>query len=154
MNTNASSFSAAERENLRARFGMRVATALSDRADAAPHDISERLRIAREQALQRARQAAKPAAAPVSAPANVVLGGARSGTLSLGGGQPSWWFRFAAVLPMIVLAAGLVMIDRLHDREQTTAAAEIDSALLADDLPPDAYSDPGFVQYMKSADSL
>jgi hypothetical protein len=29
-------------------------------------------------------------------------------------------------------------------------AAEIDSALLADDLPPKAYSDAGFVEFLKT----
>jgi hypothetical protein len=31
--------------------------------------------------------------------------------------------------------------------------AEVDAALLADDLPPAAYSDPGFVQFLKTTDS-
>ena len=28
--------------------------------------------------------------------------------------------------------------------------AELDAALLTDDLPPAAYSDPGFLQYLKA----
>lgn len=155
MRTDSSSLTAAERDHLSARFALRVASALSEQADAAPHDISERLRVAREQALQRARAAA-PAVAAASAPARIVASGGRSGTAALGGGDgsPGWWFRLAAAIPMIVLALGLVLIDRIHEREQTTAAADIDSALLSDDLPPAAYSDPGFVQYLKTADTL
>ena len=29
--------------------------------------------------------------------------------------------------------------------------AEVDAALLTDDLPPAAYADPGFAQYLKSS---
>jgi hypothetical protein len=35
-------------------------------------------------------------------------------------------------------------------QEQVDAAAEIDAALLADDLPPAAYSDPGFLAFLKN----
>ncbi len=28
--------------------------------------------------------------------------------------------------------------------------AEVDAALLTDDLPPSAYADPGFLQYLKT----
>jgi len=45
----------------------------------------------------------------------------------------------------------LLLIDDHYTRAQIEAAAEVDSALLADDLPPEAYSDPGFVEYLRSA---
>jgi hypothetical protein len=32
------------------------------------------------------------------------------------------------------------------------AAAEVDTALLADTLPPEAYRDPGFVEFLKTAE--
>jgi hypothetical protein len=54
------------------------------------------------------------------------------------------------VLPLVVLVAGLVAIDQWSTREQVLAAAEIDSQLLADDLPPDAYGDPGFAEFLRS----
>jgi hypothetical protein len=53
-------------------------------------------------------------------------------------------------MPLAVLVFGLVAIDRMHDRAQIAAAAEVDAALLSDDLPPDAYSDPGFAEYLKT----
>jgi len=34
--------------------------------------------------------------------------------------------------------------------EQVHAAAEVDSQLLADALPPSAYTDPGFAEYLRS----
>ncbi len=138
-------------EALEARFAARLAAGLSERAAATPHDISERLRVAREQAVTRAREARRAAAVPVTAPAVVVAGRSR-GVVALGGfgGGPAWWQRVASVLPLAVLVVGLLMIQQRVVNEQVEAAAEIDSVLLADDLPPNAYSDPGFAEYLKT----
>lgn len=128
---------------LQSRFALRVTASLSEQADALPHDIGERLRVAREQAVARARQArlAQPvAAAQVSLPAQ--------GSLALGS-SPSLWQRLASVLPLMMLVLGLVLIQHLHEQADIQAAAEIDAALLADDLPPEAYGDPGFVAYLR-----
>lgn len=138
------SLSPTERENLRARFALRVAATLSERSDDCGHDISERLRIARERAVETARAGRIASAAPATS----VVSGQR-GTLVLGQ-RPGWLFRLAAALPVVVLVAGLVVIDQMHDERQSVAAAEVDTALLADDLPPDAYADAGFAQFLKS----
>jgi hypothetical protein len=37
---------------------------------------------------------------------------------------------------------------RSHTQEQIRTAAEIDAALLGDALPPAAYTDPGFAEYL------
>ena len=50
----------------------------------------------------------------------------------------------------MALAAGLLLIEHWQSNAQIAAAAEIDANLLADDLPPGAYSDPGFVEFLKS----
>ncbi|BAL96148.1 DUF3619 family protein [Rubrivivax gelatinosus] len=126
---------------LRARIAARIAAGLTERADDLPHDISERLRIAREQALTRARAVRQEAAAE-----SIV---AVSGGAAVRGGPP-WWQRLAVVLPLVMLVAGLVLIREHDHREQVLAAADIDSVLLADDLPPAAYSDPGFAEYLKT----
>ena len=65
----------------------------------------------------------------------------------LGGG---WWSRLGVALPAVALLAGLLLIQQSHIDEQISAAAEIDAALLADDVPPNAYSDPGFVEFLKT----
>ena len=36
------------------------------------------------------------------------------------------------------------------DEAGYAAAAEVDAALLADDLPPEAYTDPGFGEFLKA----
>ena len=140
--------SATDVDRLEARFGLRVGALLNEQAQRTPHDVSERLRVAREQAVARAR-AARVAPAAAAASAEVVVGKGRTATL---GRQPGWLFRFASVMPLIVLIAGLIAIDEWHDRVQIEAAADVDAALLADDLPPDAYSDAGFVEFLKEDD--
>jgi Protein of unknown function (DUF3619) len=123
---------------LEARFALRVASALSERD--VGHDIEERLRIAREAAVVRARQVRSASVA------TAVLHN-RGGSATLGGSP--WWLRLASLTPLVVLALGLMLIDRIDRQEQIHAAAEIDAILLADELPPRAYSDPGFAEYLK-----
>lgn len=129
-------------EALEIRFASRLAAGLTERAAATPHDISERLRFAREQALARARESRQAQAAPA------VLSTGRGAAVL--GAPATWWHRAASVLPLLVLAAGLLLISERVAHEQVEAAAEIDAVLLADDLPPEAYSDPGFAEYLKT----
>jgi hypothetical protein len=129
-------------EAMEARLALRLAAALDDTP--VPHDIGQRLRVAREQALDRARAAR----ATTHASAATAVG--RDGAATLGGGGGGWWMRLASVLPLALLVAGLVAISQEAVQEQVNAAAEIDAALLADDLPPAAYSDPGFIAFLKN----
>ncbi|OYT88314.1 MAG: hypothetical protein CFE46_07890 [Burkholderiales bacterium PBB6] len=131
---------------IEARFGLRMAAMLNEQADRTPHDISERLRVAREQAIARARTSRQLAAAPATATQRL---GRAGNALMLGGGNP-WFSRLATALPLLLLVVGLMVIDELHDRQQIQAAAEVDVALLGDELPPDAYRDAGFVEFLKS----
>ena len=132
---------------LEARLGARLAGALTVQSQALPHDITERLRFAREKSLAVARQSRTRAAG-----GTVVAGVSAQGSAVLGGFLP-WWQRAASVLPLLVLVAGLVMIDNWSAREQVLAAAEIDAQLLSDALPPAAYSDPGFGEYLRNPPS-
>ena len=127
---------------LQARFALRVTAGLSEQSDALPHDIGERLRVAREQAVARARQTRR--AQPAAAQQVVVQS---QGRLALSP-SPSGWQRLASVLPLMLLVLGLVTIQHLHEQAEIHAAAEVDAALLTDDLPPEAYGDPGFVVYL------
>ncbi len=131
---------------MEARLALRMTARLTERAAELPQDVTERLRFAREQALARA-QAARAAAAPhVTATVHNGIG-----TLSLGGeGGTGWWMRLAAWVPLVALIAGLVFIQRTHTQNQIVAAAEIDAFILTDELPPAAYSDPGFVEFLKT----
>lgn len=131
-------------DTLQARVGTRLASRLSEHSQQLPHDVSERLRFARELALQRAQQARSAAAV-----GSVTVLSGRSAVLGLGGA--SWWVRLASVMPLIVLVGGLILIQQVHDRASIEAAAEVDAQLLSDSLPPAAYSDPGFAEYLRTA---
>lgn len=121
-------------DTLQARFAYRVTARLSEQAEGVSPDISERLRFARESALARARSRREP---PVAAPAPRSFA--------------PWWLRVASFAPLVMLLLGLGLIDELHERSEIAAAAEIDVALLADDLPPNAYQDAGFVEFLRTA---
>lgn len=132
-------------ETLEARVAARLAAGLNERAAGVPHDIAERLRIGRQQAMVRARQRR----VALAAAAGVVNAGGSGASASLGrtGGL---WVALASWLPLAVLIAGLVLIQQWATQEQVMAAAEIDAVLLADDLPPAAWTDPGFREYLKA----
>ena len=182
------SLSAAQVEALQARFAKRVSARLDDGAQSLPHDISERLRVAREQAIRAAlarqpqtQTAAIPASeavlSPVFAPAG--LPGSSTGAPADGasnlvdefaewsiqlvrGHKPTskhaplkedktpWGWRVAAFVPALLLIIGLWGIHLWSRHERVQAATEVDMALLTDDLPPAAYTDPGFEEYLKT----
>ena len=128
------------------RFGLRVASSLSEHNRSLPHGVSERLRFAREKALIQARDARTAQLVSASGTQSVRAGSA----LALTGlnGSSQGWFKLASVLPLLMLVAGLLLIDHSQWYEQISATAEIDTALLSDHLPPAAYGDPGFSEYL------
>ncbi len=140
---------------LEARVAARLIGAIAAQPPLPP-DTAERLRFARQVALERAgqvREAAGRTPSPVRLGTTTVLafGGPSTGLRGLPFGSPvPWWQRAAAVLPLVVLVAGLVGIDHWATQEQITTAADIDTALLADDLPPEAYADPGFAEFLRN----
>jgi Protein of unknown function (DUF3619) len=140
-----SKFGFPEEHTVEARLAATIAGSLSVAVDELPHDIATRLRFAREQAVARAGLARRQAAA------GGVIGRSPSGVATLGGGFVPWWQRVAAVVPLLTLVAGLLLIDHWAAREQVVAAADFDAQLLADALPPSAYTDAGFAEYLKSS---
>jgi Protein of unknown function (DUF3619) len=126
-------------------FAARIVRALDEQTAALPADISERLRFARQQALEKARSAKLISNA---APA-VLANGVSTAALGRGG---HWGWRCASMLPLAVLVLGLISIHSWQQSSQIDAAAEVDAALLSDALPPAAYSDPGFVEFLKQRD--
>ncbi|MCW5235455.1 DUF3619 family protein [Verminephrobacter eiseniae] len=130
------------------RFALRVTARLSGGTGDLPHDlpydVTERLRAARMQALAR-----RKVAAPVRyrAPGLVHAG---SGA-AWGGEGGGWWNALVSALPLLALVVGLVYISIAQDERSAHDVAEVDAALLTDDLPPAAYADPGFVQFLKTS---
>ena len=62
------------------------------------------------------------------------------------------WTEEFSVFLMIVLAlvAGLLFINSIQNEDRARELAEVDVALLTDELPPAAFSDPGFLQFLKT----
>lgn len=126
------------------QFGRQVAARLSAGAAELPYEVRERLRAARVQALARRKRVQSLLASQVVASGGAAALGFGDEGLSLGQ-------RIASILPIVVLAAGLVLIHIAHSDHRAFELAEVDAALLTDDLPPAAYADPGFVQFLKSS---
>jgi hypothetical protein len=124
------------------RMALRVCARLSDAADDLPYDLSERLRAARVQALSKRKILVKRTAQSISSSGD-------SASLTLGGDYLNVWERLAAMLPLLALVMGLITINLIQEQNSSDEIAEIDAALLTDDLPPSAYADQGFAQFIK-----
>lgn len=98
--------------------------------------IAERLRAARERALQRQHVASL-------APAMVGAGG----TALLSGDEAKHPLRTA--LAILALLLGVSISYYWNGFSQANENEAIDSALLADDLPPNAYLDKGFQAWLE-----
>lgn len=125
------------------RFGLGIAARLSDASDDLPYDISERLRASRVQALAKRKMVVIKTSSSMS-----LSGGAAS--LTFGSDHLSGWNQIAAAIPLLALVLGLVAINVIQDDNRANEIAEIDAALLTDDLPPAAYTDAGFAQFLKT----
>ncbi len=104
-------------------------------------DITERLRFARARALSAQKTTQFDSAWSLAPQA--------SGTLALGGGNFNFFNKLGMALPLITLVIGLFAIQHLQNDYQAKEVADIDSALLTDDLPPAAYADQGFGLFLK-----
>jgi Protein of unknown function (DUF3619) len=127
-------------------MGHNLAQMLTQSSAQLPHDLSERLRVARQRALAVRK--------PEPAPRQQVL--AHSSSLTLAG-PPSeglgLWSVLGSALPLLALLAGLITVHWIDGERTVSDLAEIDTALLVDDLPPAAYSDPGFIQFLRQTNT-
>lgn len=98
--------------------------------------VAERLRAARERALAAKRLEPAPAFGWAPMDSSGALGG---------------FGRFAlrVLLPALLLIAGLISIYNGQQEQRAADIEELDSRLLADDLPIDAYLDRGFEAWLK-----
>ena len=123
-------------------WGQALAAQLNGAALHLDHDISERLRIARQRALQ-----AQPVPQRLLRMSQTTQA---HGTLTASSEEGlSPWRILASTLPLLALILGLMFIQDMQQDMADSNIASLDSALLLDDLPPDAYTDPGFVQFLK-----
>ena len=122
-------------------FGAAVAVRLSDSVDTIPHDVSERLKAARMLA------AAKRKVVKLEAASAVSISGV---TAALQGNDHPFWGRLASLLPLLALVLGLIVIGFIQDELRANDLATVDTEILTDELPPEAYTDPGFAQFLRA----
>lgn len=128
---------------LQDRFALRTVSYLASGTTDLPHEITERLRAARFQAV-----AGRKIAKTQSAVQTSIQG--RSAALTWGDDERSRrWSRVAAFIPLALLVVGLLLINIIQSDNRAQELADVDVALLTDALPPAAFSDPGFIQFLK-----
>ncbi len=126
-------------------FAYRVRHALNETLDDLPSSTTQRLAAARQAALARKK-------------AHVDVRVTRSATVTAsagaGGGmfsQPiNWLSRFGVVLPLLMVIGGMVGVYQYEQQQSIAELAELDAALLSDELPLSAYLDNGFNAYLET----
>jgi len=120
----------------------KIRHALNENLDHLPAATTDRLAAARALALSRKRADAPRAA-------NVRQQQARRPAFDLRSALAMpWALRTAVAAPLLAMVVGLVGVYQ-HEREQRVAElAELDAAVLSDDLPLTAYIDHGFNAYL------
>jgi hypothetical protein len=121
-------------------FGRSSAALLSQGAQNLPSNIKNRLHAARMKALS----VRKPEKVLVHKP---VFAGTSSNWTS---GSNGVWDTVGWVAPLVVLVFGLIGIAQWQGDSRINDIAEVDAALLSDDVPPDAYADSGFMAFLKN----
>ena len=134
-------------EQAQERFARTLVAHLNHSQEALPYVVTERLRAAREQAVAQRKRAGTPLYqhAPASQLQTAGAGG------SLHDNTPVWLRRALTLLPLLALAIGLVTISVQQDQRATVGVAELDAELLTSALPPDAYTDPGFLHFLQTS---
>ena len=122
------------------QFGRASAALLRQGAQSLSPAIKDRLYAARMKALS----LRKPEKVRVQKP--VFAGAAGNWT----GGSNHVWGTLGWIAPLVVLVFGLIGIAHWQDESRINDIAEVDAALLADDVPPDAYADSGFMAFLKN----
>jgi len=121
-------------------FAYKVRRAMTESSENLPEATLERLATARQLALSRQKQA-EPSRA-------LAFGGVLAGSNGISFSQKNWIKKMWLALPLLVLMVGLYGIYEYEQEQQINDLAEIDAAVLVDELPPDAYLDNGFNAYL------
>ena len=119
----------------------KIRHALNENLDNLPASTTERLAAARAAALARKKADAAPAS-PSARHQQRPSFDVRS-LFAM-----PWLARAAVIAPLVAMAAGLVGMYQYEREQQSAELAELDAAVLSDDLPLTAYTDHGFNAYL------
>lgn len=142
--TNSNKKNQKNNEALQDRFALRTVSYLAGGSFDLPHNIEQRLRAARFQAVA-ARKITR--FTPVTQTSGEGSGFSLTWNEEKGA---KGWSLLASFMPLLLLLAGLLLINSAQSDSRAQEIAEIDVALLTDALPPEAFTDPGFSQFLKS----
>jgi Na+-translocating ferredoxin:NAD+ oxidoreductase RnfG subunit len=126
-------------------FAYKVRHALNEQLDDLPAATTDRLAAARQAAMARKK---------AHVPAKLAQRAARVGFAGKVGALFSSSFNFSAmgragaILPLLALVAALAGVYQYEEERRIAELAEIDAAVLSDELPLTAYLDHGFNQYL------
>jgi len=125
-------------------FAYKVRHALNEKIDQLPENVIESLASSRKIAISR-----KKSGPPLHA---FVRQNAFAGYLGNFFGDPSlyWLSRLGAAVTVAVLISGLMGIYQAEEQHHIKETADMDIAVLSDDLPPSAYLDHGFKNYLQN----
>ncbi|MDR7308517.1 DUF3619 family protein [Rhodoferax saidenbachensis] len=124
-------------------LGRAITARLSETTQDLPHDITQRLKAARMLALEK-RKVVK-----LSVATGVAAAGGNAAVMHLGDAPRGKWRQLGAWLPLLALVAGLLTIGFVQDDYRAREIADVDAEILTDDLPPAAFTDPGFAQFLR-----
>lgn len=118
----------------------KIRHALNENLDNLPASTTERLAAARAAALARKK---------ADAPRAVMQAGRQRPAFDVRSlfAMP-WLGRVAVVAPLVAMVAGLAGIYQAEHDQHAGDLAELDAAVLSDDLPLTAYTDSGFNAYL------
>ena len=122
-------------------FAYKIRRALDQNMANLPDHTASRLAAARSIALSRKKKDA-PLPVPVMQAAMAGHGTDVPHPLFL------WLRRIGMAVPVLALIGGLAGIYEFEQQQRITDIADIDTAILTDELPPAAYLDHGFNTYL------
>lgn len=134
-----------QRDIAQEHLGRLVAKSLDQNLENLPAHLTQRLEKARELAISK-KKPEKSYAWKFS----FNFAGVNTSSASSKSGQSSWLKNLGSIAPIIVLLVGLAGIAQWQEDARIDDIADIDAALLSDEVPPDAYADNGFWVFLKN----
>ena len=133
-------------------FALKIRRALDENIAAIPAASLERMATGRRVAIARKKPERVAFAAPVLTPAFAGALGESNGQTNESAPERraarGRFSRLALAWPLLALVIGLAGIAYWEDQQRTAELADIDAAMLSDNLPLDAYLDHGFNAYL------